>query len=301
MTEKRIHLVLLDEWPCPGSHYLHTKKFLSSFKVHGYGYSEIKELSDLENIKSSDIVYLSDHGFSTNNFPSEIMEKISRAGCSVILWFWHDHLDLARQLFENRFILTGEHFYSRPTLPIHINRWNIQINATEYVPLTFASNLLPSKIGTYERNEKYLAHFIGNGYKHDLNKRLRRRFIKVKYLNTPPFITEEERVKIFLSSKVALGWHSDDNIQNNVIVERVFEGLAYGNVVISDSPMAPEVTDGIVEFMNTYDETKEFLLRIKRDEKFRLLKTKAGQDWAKSKGTYSHVAKNFIDKFSELG
>jgi hypothetical protein len=65
--------------------------------------------------------------------------------------------------------------------------------------------------------------------------------------------------------------------------------------------MAPEVTDGIVEFMNTYEETKDFLIRIKRDEKFRLLKTKAGQDWARSKGTYFHVAKSFIDRFSALG
>jgi len=101
-----------------------------------------------------------------------------------------------------------------------------------------------------------------------------------------------------LSSKVALGWHSEGNIENHVVVERVFEGLAFGNVVVSDTPIARDVTDGIVEFADTYDATRDFLLRIKRDEAFRQKKMEQGFAWAKVNGTYSHVAKRFIDHFA---
>ena len=297
MSKRQIHLVLLDEWPCPGSHYLHTKKFLESFEHHGFSYSEIKSIADISKIQSMDIVYLSSHGFSLGEPPVSLFEMISAKGAYQILWFWHDYLDLARTYFSNRFILTGEHFYSKPMLRQHIDLWQIQNSIDEYVPLTFASSLNPAEIGSFARSEKYLAHFVGFGYKPQINKKLQFRFRGIKIQNTPPFISEGERRDIFRSSKVALGWHSDANIKNNVVVERVFEGLAFGNAVISDTPVAREITDGIVEFADTYDETKEFLLRIKKDDQFRQKKMEQGLAWAKAHGTYWHVAKRFIDHF----
>ena len=298
MRDKRIHLVALAEWDCPGSHYLHTKKFLSSFETHGYTYSEVRKFTDIRDISPDDIVYLSNHGFFEKQISFEVLEAISKKGAKQILWFWHDHLDLAKRLFANRFVLSGEHFYKKPFLDEHIKLWEIQKTTPEYVPLTFASDLMPSSIATLPRSEMYLAHFVGFGYQADINKRLRIRFRGIKILNTPPFISEKQRTDIFLSSKVALGWHSDANIKNNVVVERVFEGLAYGNAVISDTPIAREITDGIVEFADTYDETRDFLLRIKKDDEFRKKKVEQGFAWAKAYGTYWHVAKRFIDHFA---
>lgn len=297
MANKRVHLVVLEEWPCPGSHYLHTKKFLKSFESHGYIYSEIKSINDIELIAKGDFVYLSNHGFTKLKMPIEIFTAIHSKGAYLILWFWHEHLEFAREIFGNRFVITGEHFYSKPIVEGHLRNWKLQQKISEYVPLTFASSLKPAEIGTLTRRDHYLAHFVGYGYKSEINRRLRFRFRSIKIQNTPPFISEEKRRSIFLSSKVALGWHSDDNIKNNVVVERVFEGLAFGNVVISDTPIAKEITDGIVEFGQTYEETKEFLLRVKKDELFRQKKIHDGLAWARSNGTYWHVAKRFIDHF----
>lgn len=297
MLNKKVHLVLLDEWPCPGSHYLHTRKFLMSFESHGYRYSEIKTRSDISRIMPNDIVYLSNHGFSSGKFPSWIFEQISSRQAYQILWYWHDFYSLAKELFPNRFVITGEHFHSKPSLEDHVRCWDFQQQIEEYVPLTFASSLLPSEIGTINRKERYLAHFVGNGYKKDINNRLRIKFRGIKIVNTPPFISEIKRQDIFLSSKVALGWHSDGNIQNNAVVERVFEGLAFGNLVVSDTKMAAEITDGIVEFSDSYERTRDLLIRVKSDPSFLKSKVDAGQAWAKSKGTYHHVAKNFIDFF----
>lgn len=294
---KKIHLILLDKWPCPGSHYLHTKKFLQSFEPHGYDYSEIKNEFEISLISPGDIVYLSNHGFNMGELPTSIFEKISARNAFQILWYWHDFYALAAELFPGRFVLTGEHFHAKPLLEAHVKSWDIQQKIEEYVPLTFASSLLPSEIGTFARHDKYLAHFIGNGYKKEINNRLRLRFRGVKIVNTPPFISESKRQQIFLSSKVALGWHSDGNIQNNAVVERVFEGLAFGNLVISDTKMASEITEGIVEFSDTYEGTRDLLSRAKKDERFLQKKVEAGQIWAKSKGTYFHVAKNFLEFF----
>lgn len=292
-----MHLVLLDEWPCPGSHYLHTKKFLKAFESHGFEYQEISRLNQIELIQPGDIVYLSNHGFTSDDIPFDVLERIGKMGAFQILWYWHDHLEMARNLFGERFVLTGEHFYEKPQLLDHVRCWNIQNKISNFVPLTFASNLNPTEIGTFSRSAKYLAHFVGNGYKKEINTRLRMRFRGIKIVNTPPFISESARRDIFLASKIALGWHSQGNIENHVVVERVFEGLAFGNVVISDTATAVAITGGIVEFADSYEIAKELILRIRKDEKFRVSKMEDGYEWAKAHGTYWHVARNFIDHF----
>jgi len=297
MSTRKVFLVTMESWPCPGSHYLHTKKFLQAFDVHGFEYCEISKAEQIDLIQPGDIVYLSNHGFTTGDVPFDLLEKIGKRGGFLILWYWHEHLELAKQLFGRNFILTGEHFYEKPQLADHVRCWNIQQQTHNFVPLTFASSLKPDEIGTFSRSDKYLAHFVGNGYKKEINTRLRIRFRGIKIVNTPPFISESVRREIFLSSKVALGWHSEGNIENHVVVERVFEGLAFGNVVISDTRIAKEITDGIVEFGQTYEETKELLLRVKKDELFRQKKMLDGLAWARAHGTYWHVAKRFINHF----
>jgi hypothetical protein len=297
MDARKVFLVTIESWPCPGSHYLHTKKFLQAFESHGFEYHEISNLEEIEMVKPGDIVYLSNHGFSVGDIPFELLDKIGKRGGFYILWYWHDHLELADNLFGDRYILTGEHFYDKPKLVDHVRCWNIQQQISNFVPLTFASNLHPDDIGNLDRSDKYLAHFVGNGYQKQINNKLRVRFRGIKIVNTPPFISENSRTEIFLSSKVALGWHSEGNIENHVVVERVFEGLAFGNVVISDTPTAFEITEGIVEFADSYEMTRDIINRVRKDEKFRVKKMELGFEWAKAHGTYWHVARNFIDRF----
>jgi hypothetical protein len=298
MSDKRIYLVLLNELPCPGSHYLHTRKFLEAFANLGYKYGEIKSHSQIQDINSCDIVYISNHGLSKLEGVLNVIAKLGERKANYILWFWHDHLDIANANFGDKYILTGEHFHHKPLVEEHIHRWDIQKDVNCYVPLTFASKLSPEVIGTFTRKDRYLAHFVGANYKKSWNYGLRIQFKNIKIVNTPPFISEEERENIFLSSGVALGWHSDANIQNHVVVERVFEGLAYGNFVISDTPTANEITEGIVETASSYVEAQDWLNRFKKDLKFRSMKQHQGYEWAKSNGTYTNVARRFESRFN---
>ena len=300
MSDKKIFLVLIEDLPCPGSHYLHTKKFLNGFKELGFEYVEINLVDQISQISENDIVYVSNHGLDDLDRALPVIEALGKRKAQYILWFWHQHLDIAKQYFGERFVLTGEHFHHKPVLDSYQSTWNKQQGLENYVPLTFASKLLPSQVGNLKREDRYLAHFVGANYKKSWNRRLQLRYRNVKIVNTPPFIGEAERESIFLSSGIALGWHSDSNIQNHVVVERVFEGLSYGNFVISDHPTAREITDGIVEVAETHAELVHWVKRYRDDAKFRIDKQTAGYAWAKSNGTYTNVAGKFALKFLEL-
>jgi len=294
MSDKKVFLVLLDEMPCPGSHYLHTKKFLQAFSYSGYSYHEIFTRDQISQISPGDIVYISNHGMEVENPNLGILQELANRRAKYILWFWHFHLEIAKSYFGDNFVITGEHFHFKPVLEGHLARWNVQESISNYVPLTFASKLFPDQIGTLPRSDKYLAHFIGANYKKTWNRKLQILHRRVKIINTPPFIEESERENIFLSSGIALGWHSDGNIENHVVVERIFEGISYGNFVVSDNPTAHEITDGIVETAYSFRELQDHISRFKKDKEFGRRKQADGYSWAKKHGTYVNVAEKFI-------
>jgi len=278
--------------PCPGTHYLHTKKFLSGFEIHGYTFIEISDAQGLSILGKDDLVYISNHGLAENCI-SELFQ-IKKCGALPIFWYGHDHLDMISSVFSFRFLLTGEHFRKAPTLEPHFRYWKMQNGLTNYVPLTFASGLAVNKIGAFSRQDKHSAHFIGNGYKRLRNFGIKTLSEDTIVINTPPFLSEIRRMEIFLSSRVALGWHSKQNLLNHVIVERVFEGLAFGNLVVTDHPDAHEVTDGIVEYVNNIQETLELIKKARVDKKYFHEKQELAYSFAKSYGTYENVALNFI-------
>lgn len=310
MPGNKVFLVLLDELLSPAPHGLHPNKnqlelarftftkFLRAFSAHGYEYHDIHAIQQIQEINNKDIVFVSDHGLERSEKVLDLISKIGKRNAKMILWFWHDYLDMVETHFKESFVLTGEHFHHKPKNEEHLKRWNIEQNIDYHVPLTFASKLLPEVIGSLPRSENYLAHFVGAHYKRHWNLALRAQFRNIKVVNTPPFISESERERIFLSSGIALGWHSDANIENHVVVERVFEGLAYGNFVISDNHTAHQITDGIVETTASYLQTQDWVKRYERDKKFRNLKEKQGYAWAKSNGTYTSVAARFIQRLN---
>jgi spore maturation protein CgeB len=279
------------ELPTPGTHFYTTSKFVNSFKYHGYNVSEAKTL---ESITDNSIVMLSNHGmdnidkgfnalkFLANKFPNAI----------YICWFYHKYYN---EIPFKKFVITGEHFHKKPVLQGHIDCWNLQNKINNYVPLTFSSSLFPEQIGSFNRNELINGCFIGSAYKPNWVNNLPNIFY-VTGNNLP----ENQRIQAFLSSKIAFGFHADDNIKNNVVVERVFEGMAYGCVVISDTKTASDITDNIVQYASTEDEFKKIYERLLNNDDERKTLQKRGYEWIKQNGLYVHVTQKFIDKFNEL-
>lgn len=296
----RAILLNTPELPCPGTHYFHTVKFLSSFAMHGYTAIEARSMQDFVSLSpdAGDIVYISNHGFSTESSrigAFEAMHAISRLDCVFILWFFHDVISTREMPCLKRWILTGEHFRREPVTSPHRKFWEIQKSLSNYVPLTFAASFEPQEVGRFERQENFSSSFVGHPYQVEWCSRLQiEHNALIKY--TPPFISEQERLGVYLSSVVALGFHSENNAKNSVIVERVFEGLALGNVVVSDNPACEEATDGIVKFVNSYESLSEEISRFWLNKPFRALKQKAGVEWCKEHGTYASVSRSFIEK-----
>ena len=114
-------------------------------------------------------------------------------------------------------------------------------------------------------------------------------------------LKEEDRINTFLSSKIAFGFHHNNNVLNNVVVERVFEGMAYGCVVISDSPAAGLITGGIVQVAKNKSEFLDIYNRLLNNDAERLDLQRRGYLWVKENGLYVHTTKNFFKKMEELG
>ena len=290
---KNYYLMNSPELPTPGTHHYTTSKFSNGFKKHGYN---VIEATTLDTITDGSIVLLSDHGISYNKplaFKSLQYLADKCPNSIFICWFYHKYYN---EIPFKKFVITGEHFHKKPAQEQHIFCWDLQNKINNYVPLTFSSPLYPEDIGTFARNERIDGCFIGTAYKP----------YWVNELNNIVYITgnqlpEQQRIDIFLSSKIAFGFHADANVSNNVVVERVFEGIAFGCVVISDNPVAAEITDNIVQVATTKEEFLKIYHELLNDDKKRSELQQRGYEWVKNNGLYVHTAKNFLDKFKELG
>jgi hypothetical protein len=286
-----VFLMNSPELPTPGTHFYTTSKFVSSFKYHGYNVCEAKTL---DSVTDNSIVLLSNHGMDNKERGFKALHYLADKfpNSIYICWFYHVYYN---DIPFKKFVITGEHFYKKPYIQGHIDCWNLQNKINNYVPLTFSSSLYPENIGRFERNEKINGCFIGSPYKPHWVQNLS----NIIYV-TGNRLPEEQRIQIFLSSKIAFGFHADDNIKNNVVVERVFEGMAYGCVVISDTKIASEITGNIVQYASSREEFLRIYERLLNDDEERLALQKRGYEWIKQNGLYVHVTKKFIDKFVEL-
>lgn len=305
ILSRRIILINTKLFPCPGSHLLHTRKFLNSFSSHDFTCIEVdeNELKKGFTFLPGDLVYLSNHGLEEEVLTQEqfdFMSIVSRIGVIPICWFWQDQAHILDELFNTRWLLTGEHLRAQFVLPSHEKFVKIARSRDNFIPITFAAGIAPSRIGKIERQNKFNASFVGHRYQKQLNRHLRLTIPKTKIVYTPPFIDELDRLDIFTSSHVVLGWHSKENVRNGNVVERVFEGIAYGSVVVTDNPYGLEATDGNVLFADNFEDAKMQIQRVIRDDRLREKIQSKGLFWAKEFGTYDAVARSFILKAENL-
>lgn len=295
---KRVYLMNSIELPTPGTHYFTCKKFIKGFIEHGYDISEVNKLEDL---LDDCVVLLSDHGYHYNKdvfFNS--LEKLANYYPNNIYICW-SYFNFINNIPFKKFILTGEHFYDKPRLSGHLKCWDLQQKINNFVPLTFSSFLTKTEVGKYERNEIYNGVFIGSTYKKDWVENIN----NIIYLGSDKWtpenpIPEDKRIQYFLNSKIAFGFHSTDNILNNVVTERVFEGMSLGCVVISDNPIAGKITNNIVQVATNKREFLNIYNRLLNDNNECEKLQKLGYNWIIQNGLYYHTASNFINKMKEL-
>lgn len=280
--------------PIPGTSYFHVKKFMSGFMGHGFELAEVNDPTLLVHVRSDDLVYISNHGFDHGDMSTAIkeFELLSKMNCVFILWHFHDHMqDDVSRLMPDRFVFTGEnHTWSHVTYDIYRKH-------DRFIPVKFLSSIQPGQVGQTPRNPSYDAQFVGAPYQPALMEKLTSNFaILGKY--TPPFVSENDRLLTFLYSRCSLGFHSPENIEKRLVTERVAEGLALGCAVVSDNPAVNDFTDGCAEYASCYEEFSQFLEKARLDPIWLKRKQEDGYKFAMTKGTYTHLASEFLRKFA---
>lgn len=306
LTMRRFFIINTPEIPSQWTHIFHCRKFAKGFEQNGFAVFEVRNLAQLHEHQPSinDFTYISSYGVlpqQSENLASGLaaIQEIAKYDCVHILWCFHDLIRSNSLPPFKRWILTGEKFYRKPTIPWHVQAWEMQNIFENYIPLTFASSVDPSEIGKVLRPERHVASFAGSAYKTGWCEKLKQiRNVEIRY--APPFFDDETRTRIFCDSVTCLGFHNDSNISNSVITERVFEGLALGNVVVSDNPACVEATDGLVTFISSFDELLSEVDHWWNDVDKRKERQQLGMKWAVSHGTYKNVANQFIEKSSKL-
>jgi hypothetical protein len=285
---KKAALVNINKCPCLGTHYPACMEFLNGFTNFGY---EISCVTSLNECKDKDIFLLSSH-----NIDISFLNELNNINPDAvyILWYYHSVLD---KIPFKKWILTGEYFYKTPRMVSHIEFDRINNSINNFVPLMLRADEDPEKIGTYERTDEINGCFMGSAYKTDWVTNLP----NTLYHNiSNGLLSYEKRRNIYLKSKIAIGFSGDGNILNYHPTQRIFEGLSYGCVVISDNEAARDLTNGIVEFAKDKEEFLEKYKYFLDHPEECIKKQQEGYIWAKKYGTNRYAASLFLNKMKDL-
>jgi spore maturation protein CgeB len=298
---KRIINLNTPEFPCPGSHYYTATKFCKGFQQNGLEFIELNSIVDIEKYNSCDnIILLSNHFVSLNNkeLVYQIGQKLKK--CYFIAWHFNFHTDLREKMPFDKYIITGEFYRNKPkSSEIHLEAYNFSNSCGKWLPFVFSSSMHPDEVGSHTRGYIYDSCFIGHYYKLEWINRLNNCYKFFSDANSN-FLTEEERLRVYLDSNVCLGFHNDANISNSCVVERVFEGMSLGCAVISDNMAAQECTDGIVKYVGSFEEVNQYIELYKNDKALLKNTQERGYEYVKNEGTYYHQAKKFLNNFENI-
>jgi spore maturation protein CgeB len=275
--------------PCPYTHYAACTEFLEGFRAYGF---EPGVATSIEGACGATLLLLSSHAIDMGYIHSL---NTATPDTIFLLWFYFDRKD---ELPFKRFILTGEHWLHAPKIPLHLRLYNLIPHLSNYVPFLLRANEDPARIGTYPRTERYNGCFIGTPYKREWTVSLPNTlYHNITHSGLLPYAARRD---IYLSSRIAFGFHSLGNILNSHATQRVFEGLSYGCVVLTDNPAAEEITGGVVIYVSSKaDFLEKYNYYLTHPDECRK-KELEGYEWSKQYGTNRYAASLFIKKIEEL-
>jgi hypothetical protein len=296
---KRIINLNTPEIPCPFTHHFTTTKFCNGFKQNGLEFLELNTLNDIEKFNTNENIFvISNHfnGNGTKNFVYEIGKKLKNS--IFICWHFNFEKEILNDMPFEKYMITGEYYRKKPQSSIeHINAYDFSNSCDKWVPFIFSSAIHPNEVGKLKKEIIYDACFIGSCYKPNIVNNINNCF---KHYNYNGMISEEDRIEKYLNSLTCLGFHDDANILNSCVVERVFEGLSYGCIVLSDNKAAEDCTNGVVKYVNNIDDVNYYINKIKEDSMFREKTINDGYEYIKNEGTYYHLANKFLKKIETL-
>lgn len=247
----------------------------------------IRIVKNLSEIEDGGIIFMDDAAGNYRNNRSLYDRIALLCPTSVfICWYWRD---LTFRPF-NKMIHTGEYFMNMMS---GLSDY-AYMTSPSFVPLKLRANDPPSMIGMYPRSLKRDYCFMGGGYKMDwIPSEFTGIYHQVIWNN---YLSYDERRAIYLSSMFALGFQSDENIRTGHLSQRLFEGLAYGCIVLCENPLAAEFTNGAIVHVTSKEDLVQKMQFYKENPLLVEEKQKQGYEWVKQYGTNRITSALFLDK-----
>ena len=265
-------------------------EFAGAFQDYGCNIKIVKSINDLED---GGIIFLDNSAgryIENKDIYNNMANKCPNS--IFICWYWEK-----KPYFNpfNKTIYTGEFNINN----FYVDKERIEyFNLNNFVPLKLRANESPEMIGKYKKNIVRDYCFMGSGYKKDWIPHNLTGIYHEVYKNN--YIPYDKRREIYLSSTFALAFQSNDNIKNGHLSQRIFEGLAYGCIVLCENKLASDFTDGIVVYIKSKEDLLEKILFYKNNPKLIEKKIQKGYEWVKKFGTNRYSALFFLDKIKEL-
>jgi len=285
-------IIILDcpEIKCPLVLLFVFKEFTGYFRRNNYNVKIVNNITELHN----DSIVLMGNSFNCND-PVNILKNIA-PNAIYIGWYWHaintDKLQYFIYTYENMLNI----YYDANRVHDLIKIRSFKNNS----PFLLRADEDPLLVGTYEKHIKYDFCYMGWRYCENLVPQ-KFRGLYHGVCDHDKFFNYETRKNIYLASLFALGFQSPDNICAKHVSQRIFEGLAYGCIVLSNSLPACEQTNNIVIHVSTREEVEQIMTYYINNPELAEKKRREGYEFSKQFGTNQLTAHNFIslikDKF----
>jgi len=259
------------------------KEFAGYFRRNNYNVKIVNNITELHN----NSIVLMGNSFNCND-PVNVLKNIA-PDAIYIGWYWHaintDELHYFIHTYENMLNIYCDATRVDDLIKIRSFKNNI--------PFLLRADEDPLLVGTYEKNIVYNFCYMGWNYCENLVPQNFKGLYHGVY-DHDKFLDYETRKKIYLSSLFALGFQAPENICGKHVSQRIFEGLAYGCIVLSNSLPACEQTNNIVIHVSTRDEVEQIMTYYINNPELAEKKRKEGYEFSKQFGTNQLAAQNFI-------
>jgi len=280
-------LLVLDcpEIRCPPVLLLVFKEALEALERRGYRLRMIDSIGD---ITENALVFMGN--FVKVEDPGSLLRKQSDKAI-YFGWYWQQWDTEGLQ-----FIYMYENVLSPTLLPDKVEVLKFMNARPNTCPLLLRANEPVENIGKLERVEEYDYCFMGGKMCTWLlphGNEFRGSYHGTH--NITEYLSYDHRREIYLKTRFALGFQTNDNITNGHVSQRIFEGMAYGCVVLSNSMPAVEQTEGIVEYVCSHEQVEEKMRYFLQHPEERRQKQERGYEFVRKTGTNEYSISKLLN------
>lgn len=254
----------------------------------------VRIIENIQDIHDDAIIFMGD--FIRVNEPCQLLSTIAK-NAIYIGWYWHQQ-DTSLLPY---FIHVYENVLSNTLLPDKVKVIEFMRQHFNSCPLLLRANEEPSQIGHYPRQQQYDYCFMGGRMCEWMVPSEIYKGIYYGVHDVQQYLPYEERRRIYLVSIFALGFQTEDNIQNGHVSQRIFEAMAYGCIVLSNSLHASVQTDGIVEYIDNKESLEKRMDFFLKNPHYIQQKQERGYDFARKYGTNEYALKMLFSTIERLG